>query len=103
VVVGVRDMKIVDPKKIYSFSTCFLRKFITTINFLPTTPPIDMKKRPGIGAVCCAPLKYMHPPAVITGKFPAMVVKQRLSGLLAIRREPRKLKRERVGVYHLSA
>jgi hypothetical protein len=50
-----------------------------------------MVNRPGIGAVCSAPLKYMHPSAVITGKFPTMAVKQRLSGLLAIRKEQRKL------------
>ena len=51
-----------------------------------------MVKRTGIGAVYSAPLKYNHPSNIIHTQFPTMVAKQRLEKLLAIRKEPRKLR-----------
>lgn len=50
-----------------------------------------MVKRAGIGAVCSAPLKYVKPSKIIETKYPTLAPKQRLEGLLAIRKEVRSL------------
>lgn len=50
------------------------------------------KKRCGVGAVCSAYIKYLHPSKEIKDKYPNTTAQSRLEGLLAVRRGQTKVK-----------
>ena len=51
------------------------------------------KKQNGIGAVCQALMKFMHPRPIICAKYPNATATDRLEGLLVIRKELKKVNR----------
>ncbi len=49
------------------------------------------KKRAGVGATCSAPIRFVRPKRLIDAKFPTIAPQQRLTDLLALRKETRRL------------
>jgi hypothetical protein len=50
-----------------------------------------MAKRLGIGATCSVGVRYLHPKRLVNERFSSTMPKQRLSGLLSLRKENKKL------------
>jgi hypothetical protein len=50
-----------------------------------------MAKRQGIGATCSVGVRYLHPKKLLKERFLSTTPKQRLSGLLSLRKESKKL------------
>ena len=51
------------------------------------------KKQNGVGAVCQALKKFLHPRPIICAKYPNATASDRLEGLLVIRKELKKVNR----------
>jgi hypothetical protein len=50
-----------------------------------------MAKRLGIGATCSVGVRYLHPKRLLKERFSSTTPKQRISGLLSLRKESKKL------------
>ena len=51
-------------------------------------------KKPGVGAVCRAFVKYMHPSELMRNKFVNITAQLKISDLIAIRQEVRRVRRK---------
>jgi hypothetical protein len=62
--------------------------------------PQRLKLNNGIGATCSTPIRYLHPSRLVKEKYEPFLLQQWLEGLLAIKREPRRMNgRESLYIY----
>jgi hypothetical protein len=70
----------------------FEHKIETVIPYLSYfTFLIKMAKRLGIGAICSVGVSYLHPKRLLNEQFSSTTPKQRISGLLSLQKESKKL------------